>query len=185
MERKIKQSGDWEWFTQFVGVRMSCNYYAFHMMSKVLDSSPQVQGIVELGTYTGPMAMYLGMEGVRRDLPVLTIDIIDHLDAGTKKVLDRLGVVRHIGDLFDKELQARMRQTVSAGPVYMVVDGGHKAREFAEYLPMLKPGSVLSVHDWGDEFFPHDCEPFKEKVAPLFEEEWDAHHVALAHFAVR
>jgi predicted O-methyltransferase YrrM len=185
-QRKFaSDGGDWEWFTEFVGVPMSCNYYLFHLMSRALREQPQVRGIMEFGTYTGSMAVYLGLEAAQRGIPCSTFEIQPVLAPSTERLLRVLGVQIHVGDIFDPAHKAQIRTMLSRFPVYLLVDNGDKPREFAEFVPMLQSGSVVAVHDYEMEFFDRDWAVHSDKVTPYMQEEWRAHNVQCAHFIVR
>jgi predicted O-methyltransferase YrrM len=184
-QRKLQGGGDWTWFTEFAGVTMSSNYYTFHLMSVVMRENWQIAGIMELGTYWGTMAIHLGLLGMRYGIPVTTFDIEDLLEPGTKKILDALRVQRNVGDIFEPTRQTQIKEMMGSFPIYLIIDNGNKAKEFKEFVPMLKSGSVVSVHDYGTEFFDADWEVHKDKVEPYLQDEWQAHNVQFASFKVR
>lgn len=175
-------NGAWGWNTEFVGVPMSCNYYTFDVMSRVMKESSHIRGIVEFGTFTGGMAIYLGLLGLRAGVPVSTFDVVNVLEPSVERVLDRLLVSRHIGDIFSLQRQRDLEHMLRLFPVYIVMDNGDKPREFREFVPMLQSGSVISVHDYGVEFQDKDWEGYGDFVEPYLREEWRKHDVRLASF---
>lgn len=183
--KKNDVSGDWAWGKEFAGITMASNYYTFHLMSKIMSANPQLRGIVELGTYTGSMSIYLGLEGIRKGIEVVTFDIIDLLSLESRTILDTLKVQRVVCNLFDPEVQRHMRMMLSRFPVYLIVDNGDKPREFKEFVPMLRAESIISVHDYGIEFSDADWMVHKDKVEPYLKDEWAAHNVQLASFKMK
>ena len=41
-------------------------------------------------------------------------------------------------------------------PLILFCDNGNKKREFREFVPFLKSGDFVVVHDWGSEFLQKD-----------------------------
>lgn len=177
----IPEGDDWGWFKQFCGIEMSSNYYVFHIFSTILTKNPQITRIVELGTYTGSMSIYLGLEGIRNGIKVTTFDIKDHLTPPTKELLKRLGVNCIIQDIF-----ADMDSVKGwlSNPVYLLCDNGNKKQEFAQLVPHLKSGSVVSVHDYGVEFMEEDT-IYPDLLEPFHPEDWQKHNVQLATWIVK
>lgn len=158
------------WFTDFCGIEMAHNYYIYHILSINLKSHPEIRSLIELGTYLGGLSTYCGLLGVRFGIPVHTFDNRRVFDTGTEQLFDRLGVQFHQADVFSEPTVHEMCQIVGDEPTYLICDNGDKRREFATYVPHLPAESLISVHDYGCEFFPGDAIAFD--VQPVNEEEW-------------
>lgn len=165
-------NGFWEWGSQFAGVRLSCNYFVFDIMSKHLSENPQIKKIVEIGTSTGGMALYLGMEAARMGIELHTWNIVKETTPETDKILNRLGVIQHIGDVFEHE--SSMAEMIRDQPTYLLADGGNKHRETETFVPYLQPDSLFSTHDYGQEIFDENLAVTMKKVnmMPLRVWEW-------------
>lgn len=150
-----ENSLSWPYYLSFVGQKAAHSPYVYHIVSRVLQSNP-VYSIIELGTYHGALTMYLGMWGVRLDVPVYSFDIEPNLADGCVDVLDRLGVQTFAKDVLDPGVVQRIISLMDDKPTYLVIDGGDKPAEFKTYVPLIPVGSVVSVHDWGTEILPED-----------------------------
>lgn len=123
----------------------------------VLNDNPQLDAIVELGTWQGGFSYYLDMQARARGLGFHTYDVIQperdipgfiHSD-----------IYRHhksLGEFFH-----------TLGKIALFCDGGNKPRELATFPPYLRAGSIVAVHDWGTETLPKDVPDFLE---PLYSE---------------
>jgi hypothetical protein len=152
--KTISMGGNWKWGTSFCNVKLACNPFVFHLMSNHLAENPQIKMICELGTHTAGMALYLGMESVRLGIPFHTWDIEKQTTADTDKILDRLGVIQHIGDVFEQE--AEILKLIGDEPVMLICDSGNKCREVERFAPRLPKYSIISSHDYGEEL-KDDC----------------------------
>jgi hypothetical protein len=165
-------NGSWEWGSQFAGVKLSCNYFVFDIMSKNLSENPQIKKIVEIGTSTGGMALCLGMEAVRLGIEFHTYNIKKETTPETDRILNRLGVIQHIGDVFEQE--AVIAEMLRHQPTYLIADGGNKYRETEMFVPYLQPDSLFSTHDYGQEIFDENISATMKKInmMPLRVWEW-------------
>lgn len=185
-ERKHhSRDGDWQWFQEFAGIGMPSNYYTFHLISRIITENPQIRLIMELGTYWGSMAVYLGLLGIRREIPVVTFDLVDLRRDRTKKLFDKLGIHFHRMDIFEERdfVKAGLREH---GPTYLICDNGNKSDEFYEFGRELTPGSVISVHDWGTEFYDQDAKRLSDvrAIEPFHPDEWSNHNVQFATWKI-
>lgn len=176
-------NGDWSWGNKFVGINMASNYYVFDIMSRLIDENPQIRSINECGTHTGTFAVYLGMEGVRKDIPVNTFEITKQVTKETNTILEKLGVNQHVWDVF--AYPEKVIKLINKEPCYFIADGGDKPREAALFVPHLKPGSIFSIHDFGLEVTYKHLEGVADRLLAIRPEEWGQHNVQLASFLVR
>lgn len=184
-ERKHhSENGDWEWFKEFAGIGMPSNYYTFHLISRIMTENPQIQRIVELGTYWGSMAVYFGLIGIRRDIPVVTLDKEDQVRPRTKKLFEALSIAYRVMDIF--EHRDVVKHVLALCPTYLICDNGNKADEFYEFGRALTPGSVISVHDYGTEFYDEDARRLSDirSIEPFHPEEWTKHNVQFATWKI-
>lgn len=120
----------------------------------MLNSNPQLQGIVEIGTWQGGFSRYLRAQARERQIGFVTFDVI----APDREVLGfvKLDVFRHqeaVGLVIDE-----------MGPCALFCDGGNKPRELQVFPPMLPVGSIVLVHDWGTETMPQDVPETLEEL---------------------
>lgn len=79
----------WEYELDFVGQTAGHNPYIYHVISEVLKHN-EVSSIIEFGTQTGALTMYLGLWGLRLNIPVMSFDIEPNLHREIAKVLRSL-----------------------------------------------------------------------------------------------
>ena len=176
-------NGDWSWGNKFLGISMSSNYYVFDIMSRLIDEYPSTRSIVELGTHTGTFAIYLGLEGVRKTIPVTTFEITKQVSVGTNTILEKLGVDQQVWDVF--AYPDKVIDKINTEPCYLICDGGDKKKELALFVPHLKSGSILSVHDWGQEVTYKDLEVIFDRLIPIRPEEWGYTNCQFASFLIK
>lgn len=182
-QKHTTENHPWEWFLNFAGIGMAHNYYVQHIFSKVMDENPQIKLIVELGTFKGSMTAALGLEGIRKQIPVWSYEIKDQTNEETKRILATLNVQTRLLDIF--EHRDVILKLISEVPTYLICDNGNKADEFALFGNALLPGSIISVHDWNTEFHPHHVSPLEGKIEPFYEEDWMKHNCQLATWKIK
>jgi len=94
-----------------------------------------------------------------------------------------LGVVQKICNIFENIDQIVYENSFN-NPVYLLCDNGNKKQEFAQLVPHLKPGSVVSVHDYGVEFMEED-NIHADLLEPFHPEDWQKHNVQMATWVVK
>lgn len=155
------------WHTTFIGQPMQHNFWMYNIIDKVMLANPQIKSIVEIGTGGGAVSTVFGLWGIRRGIPVLTIDQTMRHHRG---ILDRLGVEYLQADEFGPEVEKRILEVVGDQPTWVFCDGGSKRREFQKFAPLIPKGSIISAHDLGVEFreevdaaalIPHCVEPYE------------------------
>ena len=176
-------NGDWSWGNQFAGIKMNSNYFVFDIMSRLIDENPQIRLINEFGTHTGTFATYLGLEGVRKKITVITWEIQKQVSEETNNLLALLSVNQEICDVFAE--RDRIIEIVSAQPTYLICDGGDKQAEALIFGAVLPSGSIMSIHDWGQEVTYQHLEPIWDKIIPIRPEEWGLHNCQFASFRIK
>lgn len=185
-QRKSNNEGDWDWFNQFCGIEMSSNYYVFHIFSEIIKHNPQITKIVELGTYTGSMSIALGLLGVLNNKQFITYDIKNNTKSNVKELLiNNLGVLCENKDIHDLEIRKQIFKEHFNEPIYLLCDNGNKRGEFIDFVPQLKSSSVVSVHDYGVEFYEEDWKIHENILTPFNEVDWMKHNVQLATWVVK
>lgn len=163
-------NGSWQWGSQFAGVKLSCNYFVFDIMSRIIDENPQIQLICEIGSHTGGMAIYLSLEALRKKLPFHTFEKDKQITRETNDLLEKLGANMHIYDVF--EYPDKVIAIIQEQPAYLICDGGRKHAELEKFIGYLKPGSVVSCHDYPLEINDSHFAPLYERAVPIRTFEW-------------
>jgi len=162
------------WYSHFLGIRMQHGYSLYQQLDELLRKDQNIQRFVEIGTGGGALSVFLALHAVQRDTHLLTYDIQQrgHLYK-TDKVFNRLGVEFVEADAFDHvdDIVAH----VDNKPTLMFCDGGDKRKELVTFAPLLPTGSIVAVHDYGDEIESKDVEAFltdNPAYSPIIEDLW-------------
>jgi 23S rRNA U2552 (ribose-2'-O)-methylase RlmE/FtsJ len=158
----------WEWHTTFVGTTMQSNYRLYYVIDRVMEHFTP-KSIVEIGTARGAMSTYLGLWGMKLNVPVVTLDIAEVYEFP----LEKLGVQFIKGDCFDPHIKDLLLRLINKQPVLFICDGGNKQQEFLDYVPLLPPGSVIMAHDYGVEFHLENVKPVLHMVEPFLQDRWN------------
>jgi len=140
---------------------------------ETLFNEHRIGAVVELGTGAGGFSLFLKMQAIARDQRFYT------LDRSRPEMLNSdLGQWLHLEDSFlhgDYRKDSGMLLTILHGethrPLLLFVDGGSKKWEVARFVPELKQGDYVAVHDYGTEFQPEDVEPVAHLLEPVLEDE--------------
>jgi len=156
----------------FAGIRIQQHPVEMELLEKLLNEIKPA-AVCEIGTGFGALSVYFAAWSLthqtRRTTPparithplgivhFLTIDITNkRLDPGAAEALDRLGAWRLVADCFDATTVSHIAGFLADRQGFIFCDGGNKTRELRHFTPMLKPGDVIAVHDWGTEVQPAD-----------------------------
>jgi cephalosporin hydroxylase len=117
-------------------------------------------GIVELGTYLGGLSTYLALQARQRGIDFWTFDN-QARPALHNRMVKQAGVMRAFNrvDVFSDVGLASIRAIVDDArnhPLLFLCDDGNKPQELASFAPLLWPGDVVGVHDWGAEITNRD-----------------------------
>jgi precorrin-6B methylase 2 len=137
------------WHTTFIGQFMQHNYWLYSVVDKIMLANPQIQSIVEIGTGNGALTIVLGLWGIKRHIPVWTIDrqkLYDH------NLLSQLNVKILQADELEESTKDHILSVVNNKPTWIFCDGGWKMKEFATYAPLIPSDSIITAHDLGTEF---------------------------------
>lgn len=126
----------------FLGRNCSQSWADLYLWEKLLNAHPELQSIVELGTGEAGFSAYLHLQAKAKGLRFHTFDRV-RMDGHKQPGFHKLDVFADPAKI--------MAYHRSPGVVFC--DNGDKPREVATYAPLLKPGDLIVVHDWGTEFF--------------------------------
>ena len=159
------------WYNTFLGVRQQHSNTMYTHTDTILEVNPQIKRFVELGTGGGAMSVILALHAVQRGHHLLTFDkqIRGHLPK-VDAVFKSLGVDFVMEDHFKN--QRRIQEFMDDKPTFFFCDGGDKKSEVKMFAPLLPSGSIIAVHDYGDEILPEDMPDLMEGYEPVFEELW-------------
>ncbi len=139
------------------------------LWEQVFEQSPQIRGVIELGTLKGGLSQFLLMQAVARGLGFATLDREDYLfDTPLIRALNLRLHWLHC-DMWTPE----GRQAIGAmldddawHPLLLLCDGGNKPKEVQTFAPLLRAGDIIAVHDWNTEFGPGDLTPVEHLLVP-------------------
>lgn len=147
------------WDTHFLGVQCVQQWADFLLWEKALNNHRELKCMVELGTGRGGFSLYLLLQCVQRGMWFESWDTAP-VPAVHTTVGGALGMEKHVrtGDIFGagREAMAATLGNSTNHPLLLFCDNGNKPREFAEFVPLLRPGDLVAVHDWGTEMNPPD-----------------------------
>lgn len=129
-----------------------------------------VRAIVELGTYHGGFSAYLLLVARQKGIPFVTFDAtaFEGLDSPAARSLglrDHFVQADVFGDGKAQVLDVLERDELH--PLLLYCDDGDKPREFQTFVPHLRPGDFVAVHDVGTEFYENDVVPLEKYVEPM------------------
>jgi len=145
----------------------------------------QFSEVVEIGTGHGALTTVLGLWGLTKDIPVLTVDI-QHIH--NERLFNYLGITFMQIDEFGKDFEYAVSQFTNnyTDKVLFICDGGDKVREFNLWAPKLASGSIITIHDWTVEVAQTDIEPVASQYCiPYNEDMWNKLNVQFATFKVK
>lgn len=159
----------------FLGVHVKQFFIEFLAWEKFFLKCGPLKRIVELGAGQGGFSFYLFLHAVRRKATFDTWDIVPiHVENTHWGKEFGFSDCCHQGNLIkDDQVIEEIRNLVSLpGKTLLFCDNGHKITEVKLYVPSLKPGDYLAVHDWEHEIFPKNLEglPLKEYEIEHIEE---------------
>lgn len=142
--------------TSFAGVPVSQFWADFYLWELILNDRPELEGIVEIGTWRGGFSRYLASQAYWRGMEFRTFDVLEpEPETPGFECVDVFAQAEQIGAIL-----ARGR------PIALLCDGGNKPREMKTFTPYLCDGSVLVVHDWLTEVQPEDV---PRGLTPVYE----------------
>lgn len=165
------------WKISFLGVEAAQYWSDFLVWERLLNANPRLRAIVELGSGKGGFSLYLLLQCAQRGMEFYTFDWHrpEALDTALGRMLgleDRF----YPCDLWQEGagLVANLLDRLEH-PLLLFCDNGNRPREFSTFLPRLRPGDLVAVHDWGNEFTEADIGPQEQVLCePIFVQESEA-----------
>jgi hypothetical protein len=173
----------YNWHLTFAGQYMQHNYYLYHVLDLIFKDNPSISGIVEIGTGHGALTSVLGLIGISKHIPVITVDTEKIFD---ESIFQALCISYYQLDCFSSEFKAIISSFISShGPILFICDGGDKKVEFNYFAPMLKQDSIIAAHDWTNELSISDILHTTSKhCIPFLEDQWLANNVQFSMFKI-
>ncbi len=181
--KHINSEKSWAWHLTFAGQYMRHNYYEYYVLDDIIGNNPQIKSIIEIGTGNGALTMVLGLHGVKKDIPVFTVDTNPNLSKPVWPVFKALGVQFHNGNVFSDDIINKINSIINNRPTYIICDGGNKPKEFNFWAPKMPVDSIMSAHDWGVEIsMKHIKDVVDKYLQPYKPERWTEMNIQFATF---
>lgn len=149
------------WHTKFLGIKQGHTYWVYKVIDDILGENRHIKGIIEIGTGSGALSVFLGLECYERNLkPLLTFDTEK---INIPRLFSLLNIEFIIQDCFFEESVKKIRE-YSNVPVLFICDGGNKIKEFNKFAYLLPKGSIIAAHDWTHEIY---YEAIKDTIKKL------------------
>jgi cephalosporin hydroxylase len=132
-------------------------------LERVLTET-QPKRIIELGTGSGLLTIYLAMWARLNQARVITYDH-QLIEEGVLHVLRDLSVTVRTADILSGESDGEIRKSLhSDNRVLLYCDNGRKMQELATFAPLLKRNDILGCHDYRTEVQPKVIGPTLEAL---------------------
>jgi hypothetical protein len=162
------------WANHFLGTQTIQCWDDLYIWERILNTHPEMQHVIEVGTGSGGLSMYLALQCYARGILFSTYDFLYIPTFVTHPVAKLLNLHNRQVDCFAERHSVADLLRASAHPLVLLCDGGNKPKEFQTFVPMLQPGDIVAVHDWMNEFGPDDAKSVAHLVQmieePLCEE---------------
>jgi hypothetical protein len=126
-------------------------YTAFFVWEKLLGPL-EFKRFIEVGTGYGNTSIFFMLHCMQKDAAFYTFDKMANRTTNSsplKEALDLKGCAT-VGDVYGPGIsQVIMELCGEPGRTVMFLDGGDKPHEFQLFVPALKVGDIVAVHDWG------------------------------------
>lgn len=132
--------------------------------------------LVELGTYQGGLAVFLGLHALVNNIDVSTFDVRNEpANEGWLRWRELLPVKFYQLNVFSKQAVNIVSRIARSGRTLIVLDGGDKPMDFKVYAPLLTGNDVALIHDKGKYIFKDQADPIAELngLVPFYQEEAD------------
>lgn len=141
----------------FAGVGTLQLWADFYLWEKLLNISPEMKAVVELGTDRGGFSLYLQTQCDLRGMDFHTFDVLEPV------AIDRLRNFHNL-HIFLRHQEVVKLLNSFGGPIILFCDNGNKPRELKTFSDKLPSGSVIAVHDWRTETMPADVPDCLEEI---------------------
>jgi cephalosporin hydroxylase len=159
------------WHSSFMGVPMIQAWQDLMLWERFLHQyNPKF--ILELGTFNGGLSTFLAVQSWALEAGFMTVDWHSWADHShplwrTMKIDKNFWQV----DMWEPEFTEIFQDLLSGEhnhPFLLVCDGGNKPKEMQIFGPMLRPGDLITCHDWLNEIAEPDIKglPFQMLLQP-------------------
>jgi hypothetical protein len=117
----------------------------------------QPHTIIEIGTNNGGFTCMLGLMAWRHNCTVHSFDTCKAPNEDFLPLSNMLPIKFHQADCFGLYGNLVIEDLIKKpGKVFLLCDGGDKAKEFSHFSTWLKPGDVIAAHDYcfKEEYWP-------------------------------
>jgi hypothetical protein len=126
-------------------------FTAFFVWEKLLGPL-EFKRFVEVGTGFGNTSVFFMLHCIQKGAMFVTHERMANRSTNSsplKELLD-LKSCCVVGDVYGPTISQGIMELVGRpGRTVMFLDGGDKPHEFSLFVPALKAGDIVAVHDWG------------------------------------
>jgi len=163
--------------SRFCGLEMRQYWADLPIIENFLNEHLDIVALIELGTFRAGMSIFLKLQCLARNMRFWTFDW--HRPAEMDSLIAQaLDLHRDfvLGDFMQerKDKLIGLLSWLEIKPLLLYVDGGNKPLEFATFIPYLKPGDYVAVHDYSTEFKEVDAEPVANLIERVYWEQCEA-----------
>lgn len=135
-----------------MGIPIAQSWLDIGALLKIIHEQ-RVRFVYEIGVHRGGLAaLLIARPGLRYSGIEIDRTLIDsHIPTTAYR----------IGDAWESAMIAQARELIDRtdGPAFILCDGGDKRRDLAAYAPLVRPGDLIAVHDFGKEIHGGDVDP--------------------------
>jgi predicted O-methyltransferase YrrM len=144
------------------------------MLCKFFSDNPDVKRVVDIGTGTGGLTLFFGMNMLQRGGKVLSFDIEETQSAQARRDFEKLNIDFRKMNVFADHTVSLVRRFIIDEPALIFCDNGNKGEEFPLYAKTLKPGDFIMAHDWPIEISEGNIDEFTHSILePYLQEKFD------------
>ncbi|HCR36449.1 TPA: hypothetical protein DIU22_05435 [Candidatus Woesebacteria bacterium] len=136
------------------GMQIGQSFAALFLFEKLLGDYP-IKRILELGTWYGNLSLYFLLYCLNIDADFRTYDTLNISSKSKLKTLLEFEKYFQQKDIFKSTEEIR-EFIQREGRTFLFCDNGSKKEEFRLFVPFLKNGDIIGVHDWDSEIFLSD-----------------------------
>jgi cephalosporin hydroxylase len=143
------------WFLGTAAIQRPVDFYLWEVFFN--QNAKHIKQLVELGSGYGGFSVFLLLHCYQYNIEYAGFDMREPA-CHWRPVSKMLGLKEkiRIGDIFEEKKPEVIKFITSDQPIMLFCDNGNKIGEFREFVPFLKAGDFIAVHDWGTEFKPKD-----------------------------
>ncbi len=169
--------------TRHLLANMQHNYWLYYILDDIIENNSQIKSIIEIGTGYGALTTVLGLHGIKKNIPVFTVDINLKLSQPIWSIFNMLNIKHYEGDIFNDNIISKINSIVNNQPTYIICDGGNKPKEFNFWTPKIPIGSIISAHDWGVEISMNNIKDIVDKNLQFYKpERWNEMNIQFSTF---